>query len=59
MMLTDNPKISYVENNHSARRWLESYQIEKYKYQNKKLMNDQVNSKAFVQNEYLSLLCDL
>ena len=54
----DNPRINYVENNHIARKWLESYQIEKYKYQNKNLMNDQVNSKTFVQDEYLLLLCN-
>ena len=54
----DHPKINYIENNHRARRWLESFQIEKYKHQNKKLMNDKVNSKTYVQSEYLSLLCD-
>ena len=52
----DSPKIKYNEKNYRARKFLESWDIERHKKINKPLMNDQQNSKCLIPNIYLSLL---
>ena len=50
------PKVTYSENNYSARMFLESWDIERSKTLNKKLMNDKQTSKTSIPPVYLSLL---
>jgi hypothetical protein len=52
----DNIHVSYYEKKYLARKFLESFEIEKLKQLNSNLMNDQQNSKTIIPNIYLSLL---
>lgn len=50
------PKIVYQENNYNARKFLESWSIEKCKHAKNPVMNDQQNAKCIIPSVYLSLL---
>ena len=52
----DKPLIKYKESSYSARRFLESFDIEKLKKNKTPLMNDQQNSTCIIPSVYLSLL---
>jgi hypothetical protein len=52
----ENTKISYFEKKDAARKFLESWDIEKHKISNIKLMNNQQNSHTCIPPVYLSLL---
>ena len=51
-----SPIVKYNERNYHARKFLESWEIEKNKMLSKPLMNDQQNSKCVIPSIYLSLL---
>ena len=51
-----SPKISYVENNHSARKFLEQWEINRQKIAKNNLMNDQLNSNVTLPKCYNALL---
>ena len=51
-----NPRVTYKERRVGARRFLESFQIEKFKYEKRTLMNDQQNSLTIIPPIYLSLI---
>ena len=54
----DEPKIAYFENKNSARKFLESFEIEKMKCKNNNLTNDQQNSKTYIPSVYLPFIKD-
>ena len=51
-----DPKIAYCGSNYSSRLFLESIQIEKFKFFNTDLMNDKLTGSTCIPQEYLSLL---
>lgn len=52
----DKPRIKYRERNRQARKFLESYDIEKFKKSKIPLMNDQQNAQCLIPNIFMSML---
>ena len=52
----DKPRIKYRERNCHARKFLESYDIERLKKSKIPIMNDQQNSQCLIPNIYMSML---
>ncbi len=51
----NNPKVEYFEKNYRQRRFLESFQIEKFKSNGENSMNKQQKGKCIIPNQYISL----
>ena len=49
----ENTNNTYFENNHKARYFLESCNIEQHKHRERKLMNDQQHSQTCIHHQYL------
>ena len=52
----DKPRIKYRERNRQGRKFLESYDIEKFKKSKIPLMNDQQNALCLIPNIFMSML---
>ena len=52
----DNPKIKYREKNSRARKFLESFDIEKFKQAKIPIMNDQQNSQCIIPNIFMTIM---